>query len=775
MTLIQRWEDNFESLPWKSLQHTAKTRLICPFTGDPVTRRCINCETLVSTQAFHRKDILTTFLVGESVLGWPKAHAALKKVQDPTAGRVMVDEALDFRGNLYFGAMSACRVGCACWQRSFVLVQRWALILVCMSLVGTYTPWAFGQSLANLHSFGGKLQAASEAFGLFFASGALHVQLHAAASAVAFMTKYADRVPFPKPAIAPQNPVWLRTAVALLAEEAKLFDGNVEFVVRQTQLMKRSGEDTQNGTPEGQPSSSKKPRTEDDDDLDDDYLPTYAPSKLSSQKRLGRECPYLDTVSRQALDFDFEARCSVSLSTHNVYACLVCGSYYQGRGQHTHAFTHALETGHHMFMKLEDGRVYCLPEGYEVEDRSLDPIRYVLNPTFPPEKIPELDSDSKWMRALDGSEYMPGLVGLNNMSRNDYVNVIVEALSRVLPLRNFFLLPHNYSSCKSVLVQRFGALLRKMWNPRQFKGQVSPHEFMQQVMAASSKRFTIEKKSDPVEFLSWLLNTIHSDLTGGKRKKPSIISKCFQGELEITTEAGSGKAAQPGPDGQLHDHVERVPFLMLALDLPPAPLYKDALDKDIIPQIPIFELLHKFDASRVHDDIKNGRRRYRLTRLPSYLVLHFKRFTKNNFFWEKNPTIVNFPVRNLELRDVIPIPQGKDGKPVPSKYDLVANILHEGKAGEGAYRAHVHRRSEDAWYEVDDLRVTDILSQMVALSEAYMQIYEMKQVQSQPSDGPVKLRAEQGIRHLEHRCLNNPGITLVTDTWYVVTALIHQP
>ena len=58
--------------------------------------------------------------------------------------------------------------------------------------------------------------------------------------------------------------------------------------------------------------------------------------------------------------------------------------------------------------------------------------------------------------------------------------------------------------------------------------QVSPHEFMQQVMAASSKRFTIEKKSDPVEFLSWLLNTIHSDLTGGKRKRPSIISKCFQ-------------------------------------------------------------------------------------------------------------------------------------------------------------------------------------------------------------------------------------------------------
>ena len=48
----------------------------------------------------------------------------------------------------------------------------------------------------------------------------------------------------------------------------------------------------------------------------------------------------------------------------------------------------------------------------------------------------------------------------------------VQALCRVLPLRNFFILPQNYSSCKSLLVHRFGALLRKAWNPRQFKGQV---------------------------------------------------------------------------------------------------------------------------------------------------------------------------------------------------------------------------------------------------------------------------------------------------------------
>ena len=34
---------------------------------------------------------------------------------------------------------------------------------------------------------------------------------------------------------------------------------------------------------------------------------------------------------------------------------------------------------------------------------------------------------------------------------------------------------------------------------------------------------------------------------------------------------------------------------------------------------------------------------------------------------------------------------------------------------------------EDIWYEVQDLRVTEVLPQMVALSETYMQVYELRQ------------------------------------------------
>ena len=46
---------------------------------------------------------------------------------------------------------------------------------------------------------------------------------------------------------------------------------------------------------------------------------------------LSRNCPYLDTIDRSVLDFDFEKLCSISLLNNNVYACLVCGKYFQGR------------------------------------------------------------------------------------------------------------------------------------------------------------------------------------------------------------------------------------------------------------------------------------------------------------------------------------------------------------------------------------------------------------------------------------------------------------
>ncbi|XP_020264206.1 LOW QUALITY PROTEIN: U4/U6.U5 tri-snRNP-associated protein 2-like [Asparagus officinalis] len=480
----------------------------------------------------------------------------------------------------------------------------------------------------------------------------------------------------------------------------------------------------------------------DEDDKDHDKSAPRRRRRRTRMVELRRHCPYLDTVNRQVLDFDFEKFCSISLSNLNVYACLVCGKYFQGRGLSSHAYTHSLEAGHHVYINLQTEKVYCLPDGYEINDPSLDDIRHVLNPRFTREQVLHLDENRQWSRALDGSNYLPGMVGLNNIKETDFVNVTIQSLMRVTPLRNFFLIPENYQNSKSPLVQRFGELTRKIWHARNFKGQVSPHEFLQAVMKESNKKFQIGVQSDPVEFMSWLLNTLHAKLKHSKKKNKSIIHDCFQGELEVVKEiqrrsllertGTEDEQANTVVAGEGLNNVEtsRVPFLMLGLDLPPPPLFKDAMEKNIIPQVPLFNIMKKFDGETVTEVVRPciARMRYRVTRLPKYLIVHMRRFTKNNFFIEKNPTLVNFPVKNLELKDFIPLPAPKENERLRSKYDLIANIVHDGKPGEGYYRVFVQRKSEELWYEMQDLHVTETLPQMVALSEAYMQIYEQQQL-----------------------------------------------
>ena len=120
---------------------------------------------------------------------------------------------------------------------------------------------------------------------------------------------------------------------------------------------------------------------------------------------------YLDTIDRSVLDFDFEKLCSVTLSNINVYACLVCGKYYQGRGPKSHAYFHALEVGHHVYVNMQTKRVYVLPEGYEVKSKSLDDIKFVVDPRLSKEEVGRLDKEAKDAWDLAGKKYRPGDYG----------------------------------------------------------------------------------------------------------------------------------------------------------------------------------------------------------------------------------------------------------------------------------------------------------------------------------------------------------------------------
>jgi U4/U6.U5 tri-snRNP-associated protein 2 len=195
-----------------------------------------------------------------------------------------------------------------------------------------------------------------------------------------------------------------------------------------------------------------------------------------------------------------------------------------------------------------------LPDGYRVSDPSLDDIKSALSPRFSSAQIARLRTEPAPQTAYDllSRPYIPGYVGLQNIKRNDYLSVIIQALLHVPPMRDFLLAmdngdglaqtkpvssatkntvptigaktaPGKLAKPPSELVRRFAGLAKKVWNPRLFKAQVSPHEFLQEVARVSAGRFKITEQGDPIEFLGWLLNRVHADLGGTKKKGSSKL------------------------------------------------------------------------------------------------------------------------------------------------------------------------------------------------------------------------------------------------------------
>ena len=544
-------------------------------------------------------------------------------------------------------------------------------------------------------------------------------------------------------------------------------------------------------------------------------------------------CPYLTTISRPALAFDAPAVCSVSLSESHVYCCLICGGFFRGRGEGTPAYTHALETGHQIFIGVghDDsssgsspshpststrGRVYCIPDNYEVHDASLDDIRSALSPSFTPSQIAAIDANNALSRDVHGSRYLPGYAGMNNLRKTDYINSVTTALAHVPPLRDYFLagaLPLTATP----LVRKFGRLLQQIWSSSRFKSGVDPHEFVNEVASASAGRFSIGVQGEAGEFLSWLLHTLNRGLGGGKKKKktkkrakttptPTIIESVFGGQVSITTRSlqkkvtkqsnvveddrgGSDEEGVLPPRTSSSDSEEEevttkseTAFFQLTLDIPQKPLFKDDDAAGVVvPQEPISRVLAKFDGSPQETTLRGSRSltTFDINSLPPYIILHLKRFKKNDFFTEKNATIITFPISGLDLspyfrpKNATRPPSESDIRAMSVKemrafveingrenalrggleksdlidlcikianrarnvrYNLIANVCHEspaevGKEGkrdplsEGSYHVHVKHNASSTWFKLEDLDSSEFMAELVGLSESYIMIF----------------------------------------------------
>ena len=213
-----------------------------------------------------------------------------------------------------------------------------------------------------------------------------------------------------------------------------------------------------------------------------------------------------------------------------------------------------MQEDHHVFLNTETKKFYCLPDNYEIVDHSLEDIKMALDPEFTPESIKKLDSNTMHYRVPTGDEYLPGEMGMNVVDNADYVNVVVQALSHVTPIRDFFLIPANYSYTSNPLVHSFGVLIRKLWSHTRFKCNVTPYEVFLLILLSHSPVFERSHAQQQREVhregasrcigISLLAPEFASH--GAERQRAqlsrafpfiletTVIDRCFKGRIEVT-------------------------------------------------------------------------------------------------------------------------------------------------------------------------------------------------------------------------------------------------
>lgn len=195
-----------------------------------------------------------------------------------------------------------------------------------------------------------------------------------------------------------------------------------------------------------------------------DELPDYLspPIKLH---QTASQLTYVDTIRPLVLDFDQPVRCSVTLATTNVFCCLVCGKYFKGGSMGTPAYTHAVETSHHLFISFESHEIRILPDNFDLTDRvalkAIEPVLQCLDST--------IDISGQERLCLVGkSRYIPGEVGLTG---DHAINAVIQLFAHTPCIRN-----NKFSGSVG---EALLFVIRRLWSPHLLRRHVSPQRVVE--------------------------------------------------------------------------------------------------------------------------------------------------------------------------------------------------------------------------------------------------------------------------------------------------------
>ncbi|CAG8507712.1 20538_t:CDS:2 [Dentiscutata erythropus] len=342
-----------------------------------------------------------------------------------------------------------------------------------------------------------------------------------------------------------------------------------------------------------------------------------------------------------------------------------------------------------------------------------------------------------------------GTTGLRNLGNTCFMNSILQCLSGTLPFARYFLdgsykrhiNRDNPLGTKGELADKFATLIRVMWDDQYVS--ISPVTF-KEAIGCFAPQFSGSEQQDSQEFLAYLLDGLHEDLNINYHnsqinyqndqinyqndqndddnlplnlaselawekhlmRNSSIVVSLFQGQF-----CNRLMCMTCGKTSTSFDV-----FMYLSLPLPTNIKNNTRIDlemclKNFIKE----EILDGNDAWNCPrcNCPRRATKQLSISRLPDILLIHLKRFSFYGPFRDKLETMVNFPIRRLDLTPFIPY-QSNDRGSRPSDlnqmgpfiYDLYAISNHYGGLNGGHYTACVRNGYRNEWHNFDDSRAS---------------------------------------------------------------------
>lgn len=346
--------------------------------------------------------------------------------------------------------------------------------------------------------------------------------------------------------------------------------------------------------------------------------------------------------------------------------------------------------------------------------------------------------------------------GLTNFGVTCYMNSTLQCLSATVPLANFFLDEHayrqnlqkNWKGSSGIMPEIFANVIRSLW-----KGDVDmikPTTF-RNFCGRMNREWVIDRQQDAKEFFDFLVDCLHEDLNIAWQRTPL---KPLTAEQEMQREKYKITDAAP-IEWSRYEHRDRS-FVSSLFAGQHASRLKCLTCRNtsttyeafysISIEIPrsgtgdIHRCLESYtQEERLAPDERwkcpyckcerDATKQIILTRLPQFLVIHFKRFSagrSDGGGTRKVHTPIDFPLHNLNMDRYVlspPTPQtngtqtngelstssGPDPSTLPPfSYDCYGVLRHLGSSGDGGhYISLVKDQARGCWRKFDDERHYD--------------------------------------------------------------------